>query len=56
MVMLVKLEQNTNANLPMLVTLFGMEIFFKLGQDEKAWASMVVTLEGTVRLVSSVQF
>ena len=54
-VMLVRLLQLEKAELPMVVTLFGMVTLVRLVQPEKALSSMLVTLSGIVMLVRLVQ-
>ena len=53
--MLVKLEHQENAELPMLVTLSGIVMLVKLVQCPNALLPMLVTLSGIVMLVKLVQ-
>ena len=53
--MLVRLEHDANAYLPMLVTLFGILMFVSAGQYLNDCSPMLVTPSGILMLVSPVQ-
>ena len=43
-------EQRTNASSPMLITLFGIEIYFILKQFSKAYFYIILTVSGILIL------